>query len=373
MKSKVYTVLKENMMLKDELQRLLSLVKENEAKHKGFRLVEDAFLTAETLEDVDKKALAYMEEIFEIDRAVLFLDREAFRFDKLPQESAGRIIYTDEKTLKYAYVEKRPYFGTYMEGLISDFHIMGEIGSYLIAPLVENGNIVGSLNLYSTSPAKLSGEAHADFIKELMLRVRITLRKMHNTYTILSQAQYDYLTGVYNKSMMEQLVERYIDRYTTTGEGFTFVLTDMDNFKMLNDTQGHLEGDSLLRKVADEIRKMLPQPEEIGRFGGDEFYIILNTVSPEVVDGQFEKISNVVKIEAKKYNLDGVVTISAGYVRVPEDLNNERFNVVDIVKLADLGLYHSKALGKRVCSAYSDVRVKLDTLKPEKQNSAQVD
>ncbi|MDR0454990.1 MAG: GAF domain-containing protein [Deferribacteraceae bacterium] len=225
MKNKVYTIFKENMTLKNELKRLVNLIQENETKHKGFRLVEDAFVASESAEDMDKKALAYMEEIFKIDRAALFIDEDVIKLEKPLQGECSRVVFVNEKILRYAYVEKRPYFGCYLDGLISDFHIIPDIASYLIAPIIENGKIIASLNLYSADSEKLSGDAHMDFIQELVLRVGITLRKLHNNASIRFISQYGLLNGAYN-SGINLVLQQYIDRHKTSGDPLPFVLID---------------------------------------------------------------------------------------------------------------------------------------------------
>jgi len=230
-KNKVYTVLKENMMLKEELKRLVNLIQENETKHKGFRLVEDAFIASESVNDMDKKALVYMEKIFKIDRAALFIDENAVKVEMPLKGECSRVIFVNEKILRYAYVEKRPYFGSYMDGLISDFHLIPDIGSYLAVPIVENGKIIASLNLYSTNSEKLSGDAHVDFVTELALRIGITLRKLHNNAVIRSRVQYDLLNETHNKGIMYSLLQQYIDINRSAGTPLPFVLISVNDFK----------------------------------------------------------------------------------------------------------------------------------------------
>ncbi|MCD8492441.1 MAG: hypothetical protein LRY51_11375 [Geovibrio sp.] len=84
------TVIKENRDLKDELEKLITLVRENEAKHGGFRIVEYAFLLSNSLAEITEKPLSYLAEIFDIDRAVLFLNSDALDL------SAGRTNLADK-------------------------------------------------------------------------------------------------------------------------------------------------------------------------------------------------------------------------------------------------------------------------------------
>mgnify|MGYP003623432448 CR=1 FL=1 len=347
---KVNNILRENHLLKSELERLIELIKENETKQKGFRLIEDAFLLAESVEDMDSKALRYIEEIFSLDKAVLFVDAELFNTELIMGEKYDRIIPADEKTLRYAYVEKRPYFGTYIDGLISEFHVYDNIGSYLIAPVMEDGRIIASLNMYSSDPEKLSGDAHSDFVQQLSLRIAIALRRLHSTEVIKYQAQRDFLTGVYNKGMMYTLLNRYIQRYKREALGFSFIITDMDNFKALNNKHGHIVGDNIMKELTDGISGVLDANESLGRFGGDEFYIISNRTNDIDVQTMFAKITDVVAGVASNYDMEEKLGISGGYIIVPRNLDMEKSDALDIVKSADAGLYYSKMTGKGICS-----------------------
>ena len=231
MKNKVYTVLKENMMLKDELQRLVNLIQENESKHKGFRLVGDAFITSDTTDDMDKKALAYVEEIFKIDKAALFIDEDAVKGVEPASDDCSRLFFVNERVLRYAYVEKRPYFGSYLEGLITDFQIVPKIGSYLIAPIIESGKIIASLNLYSANPEKLSGEAHVDFIQELALRIGAAIRKLHNNAVMRNYPHNDPCCGTCGKGIINSLLKQYVCGHKLSKEGLPFTLIDINDLK----------------------------------------------------------------------------------------------------------------------------------------------
>ena len=341
MSGKLDTTLKENKLLKEELEHLLKLVKENESKHKGFQVVENALLISQSIEEIDS-ALSYLEEIFDIDRVVLYIDKAYFQ-PMIKAVDTERVRYVDEKILRYAYVDKRPYFGTYVQGLISDFHALEEIGSYLIAPVLEGGRLITSLNLYSKNPNKISSEGHDGFIRELALRLGITIKNLHNVFTIKFQAEHDFLMGIYNKSMMHTLLDRAIKALRETGEGFTFILCDIDNFKDFNSYYGHVVGDEILKGVADSARNALKDEGTLGRFGGDELYIILNYTEIEKINAFYDRMTSSFMEFAPAY---GGISLSGGFVRVPNDIDLDKEDAVDIVKKADSGLFQCKNTGK---------------------------
>ncbi|MDR2870679.1 MAG: sensor domain-containing diguanylate cyclase [Deferribacteraceae bacterium] len=348
---KVNNILRENHLIKSELERLVGLIKENETKQQGFRLIEDAFLLAESIEDMNSKALKYLEEIFDIDKAVIFIDAALFSMEQHLGEGCERVILTDEKVLRYAYVEKRPYFGNYIDGLISEFHKLEPLGSYLIVPVMENGRIIASLNMYSANEEKFSGDAaHSDFVQQLSSRVAIALRKLHNIEVIKYQAQRDFLTGVYNKSMMHVLLDRYIQRYKREAIGFSFIITDIDHFKVLNERHGHIIGDNIMKELTDRIGKVLDDDEMLGRFGGDEFYIISNRITDIDVQAFFAKITEEVARVAAAYDVTHRIGISGGYIIVPRNIDMASKDAIDIVKSADAGLSYSKMTGRSICS-----------------------
>jgi diguanylate cyclase (GGDEF)-like protein len=348
--NKVFNLLKENMMLKGELNRIMGLANENEAKRKGFSLVEDAFLTSESIFEVDAKALVYMEEVFEISRAVLFLDETHYSFGT-EEGQLKRIFFISPNALDYAYPERRPYFGNNLETLVSAFLIESGVKSFLTAPIIENGKIVGSLNLYSKEVSRFAGEAHADFIKDFVIRVWITLRNLHSSYILKNYGKYDPLTGVYNKSSLDHHLTNFIERYRRTEEGFTLMITDLDKFGYLNNIQGHEEADRFLSLLAENLSHIIEKNEVLGRFGGDEFYFILDSIDPAEIKAKFDKISKETKVVAEKFDAADIVSISAGYVRVPLDERATPEKAGEVVRRADNALRQSKTFGIRLCDA----------------------
>jgi diguanylate cyclase (GGDEF)-like protein len=251
-----------------------------------------------------------------------------------------------EKTLRYAYVEKRPYFGAYIQGLISDFHVMEDIGSYLIAPILDKEGIVASLNLYSKNPEKFSPQGRDDFIRSLALRVGIALKNLHSIFTVKYQAEHDFLTGGYNKSVMHTLLARYIERLRGTGKGFSFILYDLDDFKHYNNIYGHVTGDEVLKAAADSIRKVMKNSGEFGRFGGDELYIILDYTEDGDIAAFHDRVLTELRDALCALNIDNYAGISGGYVSVPRDIDIQSEDAIEIVKKADMGLYCTKTSGK---------------------------
>ncbi|MEG1992098.1 MAG: diguanylate cyclase [Acetivibrio sp.] len=95
------------------------------------------------------------------------------------------------------------------------------------------------------------------------------------------QAQRDALTGLYNKNVVRLLIE---DKIKTTGEEFfqALMIIDLDNFKKVNDTYGHLSGDIVLSDIAEVLKRQFPTTDIVGRIGGDEFLVFLPQIEEEL-------------------------------------------------------------------------------------------
>ncbi|QAR32213.1 sensor domain-containing diguanylate cyclase [Geovibrio thiophilus] len=339
------TVIRENRDLKDELEKLITIVRENEAKHGGFRIVEYAFLLSSSLAEITEKPLSYLSEIFDIDRAVLFLNSDVLDFERKTDNLADKIFFHPEKIFKYFFLEKRPYSGKDTMNIISEFRVEEEIGSYLIAPITENGKIIAALALFSRDPERFEDSGSMDFVKELSFVVMVALKKLHNTEIIYRQARTDFLTGVYNKMAMAELIGAQINRHQRYGKGFYFIMADIDNFKAVNDKEGHLVGDNLLVDLCRGFREKLRASDILGRFGGDEFFIIIPEDDKVDIKAVCAKLTGVASQVFEKTGYAGIAGISGGVVAVPKDFP-EGAESVGIVKLADSRLYESKKNGK---------------------------
>lgn len=152
----------------------------------------------------------------------------------------------------------------------------------------------------------------------------------------------DQLTGVYNRRGLDEIFSRELARSAQTGRPLSLALIDIDNFKKLNDTFGHLTGDDALRHLVDVMVSKLKPTDIVARFGGEEFVILL----PETpLDEAVEVIRRLQRELTKAYFMANkermVLTFSAG---VTSCLPGEE--EVDIIDRADRAMYHAKINGK---------------------------
>lgn len=342
---KVNNMIKENSDLKGELTSLMELVKENEAKHAGFKTVEFAFLLAENLSEIIEKPLRYLEDIFDVDRAVLFLNADILDFQREENNINYRIYFMPDSVFKTFYLEKRPYNSDNTLSLISEFDVYEDTGSYVCAPLMKGDQVIGSLNLYSRNEKKFGGDVSTDFIKDLAAISSVSMLKLYNTEIIFRQTRTDFMTGTYNKLAMSEFLDRFMAKYKRHDQGFVFILMDIDNFKKINDTAGHLTGDAIIKAISDQISEGLRTSDILGRFGGDEFFMIVPHANIENVFVLVERLQDISKKVFNAYGFGDEASLSGGVVSVPGDIEKED-TAEDIVRMADGRLYYSKNNGK---------------------------
>lgn len=157
----------------------------------------------------------------------------------------------------------------------------------------------------------------------------------------------DFLTGIYNRRGIDRMLKihwRNCYRYELP---LSVIMVDLDNFKKYNDMYGHIQGDEVLRNVAQSIKGTLGRSEDfIGRYGGEEFLVVLpNTLldgAVVIADRINDKLKEL-SIKHENNDANGCVTVSMGIACVfPKDY----MNMEEIIKHADEMLYKAKANGK---------------------------
>ncbi|HPQ88401.1 MAG TPA: bacteriohemerythrin, partial [Gammaproteobacteria bacterium] len=108
-----------------------------------------------------------------------------------------------------------------------------------------------------------------------LLLINDVTEKIKSDKKIFYQANYDYLTGIANRYLFQQNLEQEISNSQQNNKSFALLLIDLDNFKDINDIKGHNFGDQLLKNVAKKINKSVKNKNNIARFGGDEFTVII--------------------------------------------------------------------------------------------------
>jgi diguanylate cyclase (GGDEF)-like protein len=156
-------------------------------------------------------------------------------------------------------------------------------------------------------------------------------------------ALYDHLTGLPNRALFTDLVQREILLARRTQQQFAVLFIDLDRFKAVNDTMGHAAGDALLVELARRLREVLRDVDVVCRQSGDEFLVLVRNVEHwEWLGEVADRILQVVEGPVGLANGAARVSASIGIARFPDDA--EDFE--SLVKSADIAMYQAKSLGR---------------------------
>lgn len=171
------------------------------------------------------------------------------------------------------------------------------------------------------------------------------------------KSTHDALTGAWNRAEVLGILEREIARSLREGWPVSVIMIDVDHFKSVNDTYGHLAGDTALREITTRIMTSLRPYDIIGRYGGEEFVLVLGGCSPRNAVLLAERLREVVAAQPIAVSDQEVTaTISMG---VATWNNNEHGDIQALLRAADTALYQAKKNGRnRVETAWHDRAVR---------------
>lgn len=157
--------------------------------------------------------------------------------------------------------------------------------------------------------------------------------------TIEKLSNKDKLTNAYNRGKLDNLLEREHKRALRYGTDFSIIMLDIDHFKLINDTYGHLVGDQILIQIAQILNSYTRTTDFIGRWGGEEFLIICP--NSDIIQTQKVAIKLKKQFEESRFEIDKQITSSFGVTAYRKD-----DTIDDMLKRADRALYTSKHNGR---------------------------
>ncbi len=171
--------------------------------------------------------------------------------------------------------------------------------------------------------------------------VRYAVLRKEFEETLVRRANYDLLTGLANRSLFESRLELALARQKRIGGNLSVMFIDVDRFKQVNDTHGHLVGDRLLKEIASGMQKIFRPYDTLARFGGDEFAVLLEGL-PKIQDTEIiaQKIVNLFEDGLQVGTIEIDCGISVGIMTCDA---TQDYNIEDIMRLADKAMYAAKS------------------------------
>jgi diguanylate cyclase (GGDEF)-like protein len=195
-------------------------------------------------------------------------EEDLFRSLRIPigQGLSGWVVH-EKKTILNGNPAVEP-------GFLKDRRVITNLRSALSVPVEGESGVIGALTLYSMSRDQYSRD-HLRVLMSVATRLAFQVENSLRFQKASGDAYIDELTGLSNSRWLVSHLETTCGRAAAEAESFAIVVLDLDGFKTLNDTFGHLRGNDALREVASRSRLLLPPGSSMARMGGDEFVVIL--------------------------------------------------------------------------------------------------
>lgn len=201
----------------------------------------------------------------------------------------------------------------------------------------ERGLQMGAVD-YITKPIRPS-------IVKARVKTHITLKQQNDK--LIAMATHDQLTGLYNRHYLSDVLAKKVAQWKRHNDPLSVIMVDIDHFKSVNDTFGHLMGDLILKAVGNVIEISARKEDIAARFGGEEFILVLDNCTAQ--DAMIKAQGLRIAIEA--LTPQGIaITSSFGVAQMNEDV----VKYEDLIKNADKALYEAKEEGRNRVILYKD-------------------
>ncbi|QIB52916.1 MULTISPECIES: diguanylate cyclase [Pseudomonas] len=256
-------------------------------------------------------------------------------------ETALQALFGDQSKLVVSGKGERP---SSSDG-VSELLPLDGNQSLLLAAVSRQGRIAGFLGVVrsSTTTAWTSRRIQTVELMASLLSSAITRKDLVNSLTF--QAVRDQLTGLYNRHKLEEILSQEVARCLRYSSVFSVIIFDLDHFKSVNDRFGHNGGDAVLSSIARIVEANVRETEIAGRWGGEEFLMVLPETTLDSALQLAERLRS--NVEAHQFPIPQQVTVSIGVASFASGDTPKK-----IVQRADAALYAAKEAGRnRVMSS----------------------
>ena len=277
--------------LRRKLSALEQQIRTNEQIWAGFRQIEFDMIGGQALSqvlgslingllkefpNVDFVTVAHTDPQYELNRLLIDEQGNEFRGYVPLEENFLQTIFGEQAA---------PVLGCFEKKISSRLFPKKHpdmIGSMALAPLVLHGKVVGSLNQASRDPGHFRDGKATDLLQHLAAVTAMCIDNAVSHEKLKQDGLTDPLTGIYNRRFFERRLGEEADKLRRSRGCLACIVADIDHFKRINDTYGHLIGDHVLQRVAAELGKDLRSSDVLARYGGEEFVLLLPSTAVEL-------------------------------------------------------------------------------------------
>jgi diguanylate cyclase (GGDEF)-like protein/PAS domain S-box-containing protein len=232
--------------------------------------------------------------------------------------------------------------GPWKEGLPLPFEWLRRYGALAAVPVPADGGPRGVVCAFAEAPGTF-GPEETRFLTAAASMVSAALHRLDSEARLAYLAQFDPLTGLPNRTLLSDRFSLMIVQARRRGVSLGVLFIDLDDFKLVNDTQGHAAGDELLQEAAKRLQSALRDGDTVARISGDEFAVILSDLArPDDAALVAQKIIDRLAAPAIIQGQEVVVTASIGIATFPADGDNAE----TLLGAADAAMYRAKQSGR---------------------------
>ncbi|MEA3306931.1 MAG: GGDEF domain-containing protein, partial [Elusimicrobiota bacterium] len=318
---------------KEEFTALVKSEKEALLMYSAIKLLSEAV----NVESVKKYFAKILKDYFQIDNFAFYVK------DFSGNESMD-LFALGQKSFEFDSWSKVSDFAASSNKDLSEAFIH-ESGKKVFFVPVKYGDDICGLFTASFLNSCDSDSAILDKMSDFSRQIAFAIRRIQLFAQIDSLSRIDGLTGVYRRNVLDEKIADEIRRSKSFKTTFGFMIADIDHFKNLNDKYGHQFGDFVLKRIGDILKSSVYETDFIGRYGGEEFGIVLPRADFEGVLRKAESIRSAIEREVFQQGLESVkITVSIGIAHFPRD----GFVSKDVIGKADTALYYAKDSGRNM-------------------------
>ena len=316
--------------------------------------IDEAILESSTIDDIIHTALHAVNQLVKYDHAAIIEIREENYFNiyegiftngrfsenvVYDQPSFPEInSFLDDKEARIL-INKDDIRATFKQ-----IHLSQNNGLHtsMVVPLIAKHEKLGLLVVGFTEEDALSFDL-IEIIKEVSKMISIGIYQIHLYERVEAMATIDELTGIYNRRQLIQLGEHALAQVKRSERPLSIILFDIDHFKDVNDNFGHTTGDTILKKIVGCCQKNVRKMDIFGRYGGDEFIVILPETTVEQAEFVAKRLNTNVFINSELLEECPIqLSISVGL----SFLNDEQESLTQLINQADEAMYNAKKSGR---------------------------
>ncbi len=213
----------------------------------------------------------------------------------------------------------------------------------LAVPILREHHLLGLVTAVDPEEGAFSDE-DVEALSALALQAGVAIENARLHRVVERQAVTDALTGLANRRQFYEVLGREYERAQRFGQPVSLILLDIDDFKLINDSRGHLAGDAVLHSVAATLAEVIREIDLAARYGGEEFAVLLPQTGPDGAANLAERLRTEIAARSIRFGTEEITGVTASFGVAAGPVNEQ--TQIDLIASADAALYQAKREGK---------------------------